>query len=487
MQTYERDPDAVDPEMLQWSLGTLSDIDKVMQGQPLGSGKGSGGGSSGGGGKGGGIKSKLGGIGSLLANMITGGLSGTMQANARRRSGMAEAERRSGASMPQGKPLVLTPEERQNVKDKQAEAVAAEQRNIVREKDQAAYKERVKRADEQKLTGRDRTEYVLTGKMPSGAGARAQVLHHVAKPGEEGKSYTELIQPTGEAEYIEEAATPKAPGSELSGSLKELAEAKKIVNDPKAPPENKEAAKMFLAKYAASGQPIDPATAAFMGQLLMAGGPQAVPLGFGAQVRIPVFKEVAKLAKKLNLTPNEIVSNWKSVEANTRSLDNLTKFADFTDAFSSFTYGQMDRLDKAADAVGLPSDTRLFNAPVSAWREKVQGDPKMMQYLQQLNTTKNELNRLLTAPGSQGQVPVQMQQELDKFLNDQLSPSAIRAVTGQARKELLGRKQTYSQKVKEIKGRISSGQQEPEEPADNGGDSGGSVVDDLVKQYGGAQ
>jgi hypothetical protein len=156
MQTYERDPDAVDPEMLQWSLGTLSDIDKVMQGQPLGSSKGSGGGGGSGGGKGGGIKSKLGGIGSLLANMITGGLSGTMQANARRRSGMAEAERRSGASMPQGKPLVLTPEERQNVKDKQAEAVAAEQDKIKRERVQRSYKDEIKFGKE--TLGWDETE-----------------------------------------------------------------------------------------------------------------------------------------------------------------------------------------------------------------------------------------------------------------------------------------------------------------------------------------
>jgi hypothetical protein len=124
MQTYERDPDAVDPEMLQWSLSTLSDIDKVMQGQSLGGGKGKGDG------KGGGVKGKLGGIGSLLANMITGGLSGTMQANSRRRSGMAEAERRAGASMPQGKTLTLTPEERQKLEATQAEAAAAEKLKI---------------------------------------------------------------------------------------------------------------------------------------------------------------------------------------------------------------------------------------------------------------------------------------------------------------------------------------------------------------------
>lgn len=217
---------------------------------------------------------------------------------------------------------------------------------------------------------------------------------------------------------------------------------------------------------ASSASALSPEAAAFMGNLFLQGGGKDIPLGFGQQMRKPILEQMVAQAKQLGMGPEDVIANQANLMANRRSLDNLTKFSDFTGAFADFTKSQLDLLAQRSKELGILTDTRLFNVPIVKWEEKVKGDPKVAAYLQVLNTAQADLARIISAPGSMATLPEGIQAEVRKFMNAELSPKAILELTVAAKKEIANREKSYNKRREAIQGRIRRGEPEPEAEAE---------------------
>ena len=227
LKSFEKDPSSVDPTVLEQALKNIQEIGNAESGQSGGAG------GKGGKGKGGGAGGK--GLGDLFANIASLGIAGVRKQELSRRERMQTAETDVARSNPLLK--LRTPEARQEIALRMQAVEAAEQRKQQRIADQEAYEDRVKRADATGVTGRDRTEYLLTGKFPTGTGATGgapRVVYGKIK-GQEAEGVQPLsFNPRDPNGYIDvngrtytkeqvELTGPPAPTDRLFGRSLEIA------------------------------------------------------------------------------------------------------------------------------------------------------------------------------------------------------------------------------------------------------------------------
>jgi hypothetical protein len=218
-----------------------------------------------------------GGIADFLKHGLLAGLTGgatnrdANQPSQQTQQALQQINRKRSLSNPYGRPgdasMALTTEQQQG-RDEQTEMRAAKVKAKIdaanqaqkayldRQSDQDAYDDRVKQADAQHLEGRDRSIFVLTGKLPNEQ--KESATEKLVFDGPDGKELVLFRSPSSGKLFNlanREVPDPTARGYTLKSTgsqgdsgaeLKEREAAEKIVADPKADPIRKKAAKDTL-------------------------------------------------------------------------------------------------------------------------------------------------------------------------------------------------------------------------------------------------
>ena len=313
-------------------------------------------------------------------------------------------------------------------------------------------------------------------------------------PGDENNSFKVEVNASGKIIRADRQEPARAAG-ELTGEDKNIQWAIKQIraqqskNAADHPTEvNLETAQRIIKKADASLVPPD--VKAFLGGLVLAGGPQAVPLGFGGQLRGKVFTEVAKQAKKFGLGPGDVVANWAAVGANKKALDQVQLLSSATEAYSDFVGKQSKRWLAASDRLKR-SDIKAFNTPLNQLRLQAH-DPNgaVAAWLFLTNQVQTEFTRMVNNPASRASPPVRAAAEMDKVANGSLTPAQVLGVVNVMNAERNDKTRSLADQTRAIRDSIRSGAG-TEEPGGAGAAGAGAGAGpgkkvtpaDLLKQF----
>jgi hypothetical protein len=269
--------------------------------------------------------------------------------------------------------------------------------------------------------------------------------------------------PDQKQRYIMTGQMPdKVPGSEAalayaaSKGDKTAADALQKLNAGKSTINLTPEAIQYWAQSAAAGVPLPS----------MGMGPS------GAKAREQIINAAPQAAGGVPLTAARA-----SVRADTASLAKTQSMRDAVVAFENTAVKNLDLFTKTAKPV-IDSGSPWINQPLRTVAGQGLGNTDLAAYNAARQVALTEVARVVNNPTLSGQLSDSARKEVMSLNSPNATLAQIYRVVGVLKQDMANRHQSLDQQLTEIKGRMGGGP-----PAS--APVGGSVVDDLVKQYGG--
>jgi len=199
-----------------------------------------------------------------------------------------------------------------------------------------------------------------------------------------------------------------------------------------------------------------------------------LPVGFRVYGEQGSFlKVVAARAKELtDQSGTTLAGAGANFAANEGSLKKLQATYDAAQSFLTTADRNSQLLDESLKRI---PDTRspLFNRPLRAFAQQVQGDPNMSQFATYLASVQNEYGKIIQNPSLAGQLTDAARHEAQALMDPNATVPQILSSLKALRSEGGNRLQSLDDQVKRVQGRISG---QPSAPAAPPAPGGGGLV-----------
>lgn len=192
---------------------------------------------------------------------------------------------------------------------------------------------------------------------------------------------------------------------------------------------------------------------------------QQPSLGFNPQIRAKFWREVNKVMKEKDLTPEDVATGQAFYKANSQALGKLEGQKALILTFEKTAYKNaqlaLDTSEKV-DRTGSPA----INRWLLAGKRSLAGDPAVAKFDLAVRTFINEYARVTNSATGGGVTSDAARKEIESALNSAQTKEQVKAVIEQAKQEMENRRVAYEEQEKSLRSSLGQGANKPKaEPA----------------------
>lgn len=177
-----------------------------------------------------------------------------------------------------------------------------------------------------------------------------------------------------------------------------------------------------------------------------------MPIGLsriGPEAIQSVMNRTAELVQQAGLTKEDFAAAGPITRQKLGALMQLEKNRNAVQAYEGMLIQNIDILKDLSKEVER-TDSAYVNAPILWLKQNVSGDPKVSEYLFQVNTVATEIARVLNNPNLTGQLTDTARKELESVVRGELNPRQLEAVLNRSQADARNRAKSFDSQVQKV-------------------------------------
>lgn len=177
-----------------------------------------------------------------------------------------------------------------------------------------------------------------------------------------------------------------------------------------------------------------------------------LPIGMsrmGQDAQQAVINRASEMAAKADMTPEDLAAAGPVTKQKLGALMALEKQRNAIQAYEGMLDQNMEILKDLSKDV-TRSGSPYLNRPILWLKQNAAGDPKVAEYLFQVQTVATETARILNNPNLSGQLTDSARKELRDIIDGSLTPEQLEAVLNRAQSDVRNRSKSLDSQVDKV-------------------------------------